>query len=123
MMTSQKESGISDFTQPTIMTKSTVEEEKLIKQAVLKMNGHILGFVLGFIGALIIFAATNWLILKAGEGEEIGPHLGLLGQFFIGYDVTFLGSVIGAVYAFVLGYLSGLIIGWVYNGIIFLKNR
>lgn len=123
MMTSQKESKLSDFTQPTIMieNKPTVDEEKLIKQAVLKMNGHILGFVLGFISALLLFVATNWLIFKGGE--NVGEHLGLLNQFFIGYEVTFLGSIIGAVYSFIVGYLSGLLIGWVYNGIIFLKNR
>lgn len=121
MITSQKENGLSDFTEPTIMAKSTVDEEKLIKQAVLKMNGHVLGFVLGFMGALIIFAATNWLVIKGGE--VVGPHMGLLSNFFIGYDVTFLGSLIGAVYCFILGYLSGLLIGWVYNAVIFLKNR
>ena len=102
-------------------TKSTVDEEKLIKQAVLKMNGNILGFVLGIISALGLFVATNWLILKGGE--DVGQHLALLDQFFIGYSVTFLGSFIGAAYAFVAGYLSGLIIGWVYNAVIFLKNR
>lgn len=122
-MLSQNESGLSDFSKPTIMTetKSTIDEEKLIKQAVLKMNGHILGFVLGFISALGLFIATNWLILKGGE--NVGEHLSLLSHFFIGYDVTFLGSLIGAAYSFIGGYLSGLIIGWVYNAVIFLKNR
>jgi hypothetical protein len=123
MMTSQKESNLSEFAQPEIMTETrlNIEEERLIKQAVLKMNGHILGFVLGFISALGLFVATNWLILKGGE--NVGEHLNLLGNFFIGYEVTFLGSIIGAVYSFVIGYLSGLIIGWVYNAVIFLKNR
>lgn len=119
-MTSQNESSFSDFRQPTMMTEIK-DEEKLIKQAVLKMNGHILGFVLGVISALVLFIATNWLILKGGP--NVGEHLSLLGHFFIGYSVTFLGSIIGAVYSFIAGYLSGLIIGWVYNWVIYLKNR
>jgi hypothetical protein len=96
-------------------------EEELIKHAVLRLNGHILGFVLGFVGALIIFVATNWLVLKGGD--VVGPHLSLLGQFFIGYSVTFTGSLIGAAYGFITGYLSGLLIGWIYNAVVFLKIR
>lgn len=95
-------------------------EEQILKKAVLQLNGHILGFIFGVIGALAIFVATNWLVLKGGE--VVGPHLELLNQFFIGYSVTFTGSLIGAAYAFVVGYLSGLFIGWVYNIVIFLKN-
>lgn len=96
-------------------------EEKILKQAVVRLNGHILGFVMGIIGALVIFVATNWLVIKGGE--VVGPHLGLLGQFFIGYDVTFVGSLIGAAYGFITGYLSGLLIGWIYNAVVFLKNK
>jgi hypothetical protein len=84
------------------------------------LNGQVLGLVLGIVGALIIFAATNWLVLKGGE--VVGPHLSLLGQFFVGYSVTFLGSLVGAVYAFIIGYLSGRLVGWIYNAIVSLKN-
>lgn len=99
----------------------TNADEQLLKNAVLRLNGHILGFIIGIIAALVIFAATNWLVFKGGE--VVGPHLGLLSQFFIGYSVTFGGSFIGAAYGFVSGYLSGLILGWVYNAVIFLKSN
>ena len=56
--------------------------------------------------ALVVFAATNFLIFKGGE--EIGPNLALLGQFFIGYEVSFSGSLIGFVY----GLITGFVIGW-----------
>ena len=95
-------------------------EEELLKHAVLRLNGQIVGIVFGIICALVIFAATNWLVIKGGD--EVGPHLGLLGQFFIGYDVTFFGSLIGALYGLIIGYLSGLLIGWVYNAIVFLRT-
>ncbi len=110
------------FQQQIEMTnpKQTNVEEQILKQAVVRLNGHILGFVLGIVGALVIFAATNILVLKGGE--VVGPHLNLLGQFFIGYSVTFVGSLIGAVYGFIIGYLSGLLIGWVYNAVVFLKT-
>ena len=101
--------------------KPAVSEEEIIRRAVVRLNGHILGFVLGLIGALIIFAATNFLILKGGE--VVGPHLGLLDQFLIGYSVSFVGSLIGAAYAFAGGYLCGLFIAWVYNWIVSLRSR
>ncbi len=95
-------------------------EEKILKQAVLRLNGQVVGIVLGIISALVIFIATNWLVLKGGD--VVGPHLSLLGQFFIGYSVTFFGSFIGAVYGFIVGYVGGLLIGWIYNAIVFLRS-
>ena len=61
----------------------------------------------------MIFAGDKLAVLKGGE--VVGPHLGLLDQFLIGYSVTFVGSLIGAAYAFVIGYIFGLFIAWVYN--------
>lgn len=101
--------------------KPKISEEEVIRRAIVRLNGHILGFVLGSIGALAIFATTNWLVLKGGE--VVGPHMGLLDQFFIGYSVTFIGSLIGAAYAFFIGYISGLFIAWIYNWVISLRSR
>jgi hypothetical protein len=93
------------FVQPEISEARRANvEEQILKHAVVRLNGHILGFVIGVIAALGIFVATNWLVFKGGD--VIGPHLGLLGNFFIGYSVTFLGSFIGAIY----------------NGVVFLRT-
>ena len=96
------------------------KEEELIKQAVVRLNGNVLGFVMGSVFALAMFVATNWLVLKGGE--VVGPHMRLLDQFYWGYTVTFLGSFVGAAYAFATGYVAGLFIGWIYNGVLFLKT-
>ena len=102
------------------------EEEKLLK-AVVRFNATSLGLILGLLIGLAIFLATNWLVIKGGpitrSGKEIvGPHLQLLSQFFIGYKVTFLGSIIGFLYGFAIGTLGGALIGWVYNRIVDLKK-
>jgi hypothetical protein len=121
-MTTQNDTETTDFIQQIEMTKPRNDtQDQILKRAVLQLNGHILGFVIGTIAALTIFAATNWLVFKGGE--VVGPHLSLLNQFFIGYSVTFFGSFIGAIYGFIVGYVSGLLIGWVYNAVIFVKNR
>jgi hypothetical protein len=104
------------------LDRKTIErDEQLLQQSVLRLNSHVLGFVIGIIAALVIFVATNWLVLKGGE--RVGPHLALLGQYFIGYRVTFLGSLIGAIYAFVCGYLAGALVGWIYNRVVLFKGR
>jgi hypothetical protein len=98
----------------------TVSEEQLLKEAVVRLSGQVLGLVMGVLAALLIFVATNWLVLKGGD--VVGPHLGLLSHFFIGYSVTFVGSFVGAAYGFVAGYISGLLIGWIYNAVVFLRT-
>ena len=107
-------------------TVNHTNDEKLFR-AVLRLNAKILGLVLGILFGLIIFIATNFLLIKGGHtapsGEYVvGPHLQLLSQFFIGYRVSFLGSIIGFFYGFALGTLSGATIGWIYNKIVDLRN-
>jgi hypothetical protein len=87
--------------------------ERMVLTRALRLNATVQGIVTGMVAGLGIFIATNWLVLKGGE--VVGPHLVLLGQFFIGYRVSFLGSLIGFVYGFVAGYLVGYMVGRVYN--------
>lgn len=95
------------------------EEIKLLR-GVFRINARIFGLVLGILMGLTVFIATNWLLIKGGSttpgGKQIvGPHLQLLSQFFIGYRVSFFGSIIGFFYGFALGTLCGSAIGWIYN--------
>ena len=89
------------------------QEEEQLDKAVVLLNARLFGIVLGILFGTGLFLATNFLVLKGGE--NVGAHLGLLSNFFPGYRVTFLGSIIGFCYAFVLGFLTGGIIGAVYN--------
>jgi hypothetical protein len=78
-----------------------------------RFNATVHGLTGGILLGGAVFLATNWLILKGGE--DVGPHLGLLGQFFVGYRVTFVGSVIGLAYGFVTGFLTGYLAATLYN--------
>ena len=88
--------------------------------SVLRLKAQMLGFSLGLILALAVFVATNWLVIKGGR--QVGPHLQLLSQYFIGYRVSFVGSFIGAAYGFAVGTLAGAAIGWIYNVIACLRH-
>jgi len=87
--------------------------EEVVLTRVVRLNAVLTGIVTGVFAALIIFVATNWLVIKGGR--VVGPHLVLLSQFFIGYRVTFLGSLIGAAYALLGGFLIGFFVAAVYN--------
>jgi hypothetical protein len=101
------------------MTTLHNEEEKLIGR-ILLLNAKILGIVLGLICGLFFFVITNWLVIKGGA--TVGPHLQLLGQYFIGYRVSFWGSLVGFAYGFIIGGTSGVLIGWIYNRVVALRN-
>lgn len=94
--------------------------EQIILTRLVRLNAKIQGLVTGLAAGLLIFIATNWLVLKGGR--QVGPHLSLLGQFFVGYRVTFLGSLIGFAYAFVCGFIVGYSVAWMYNWIADLKE-
>jgi len=73
----------------------------------------------GVICGLALFGATIWLLIKGGE--DPGRHLRLLGQFFIGYDVTYWGSLVGAAYGFAAGFLLFYAVARSYNFFVHLK--
>ena len=86
----------------------------------LYLNARVQGVVVGLLAGVAIFVATNWLVLKGGD--VVGPHLALLGQFFVGYRVSFAGSLIGFAYGFVAGYVTGYSAARLYNGIARLRD-
>lgn len=96
-----------------------VQDEKAIEKVVLtrllRLNATILGLVIGLLTGIGIFIATNWLVLKGGS--VVGPHLVLLNQFFVGYEVSFVGSLIGFGYGLVTGFAIGYAVARIYNWI------
>jgi len=89
--------------------------ERLIHVRVRRINALASGVVAGLVAGLGLFLATNWLVLKGGH--PVGPHLSLLGQFFVGYRVSFAGSLIGLAYGFVTGLVVFFCGAALYNGI------
>jgi protoporphyrinogen oxidase len=77
----------------------------------LRIDRVALGLSVGVLGGLGLFAATLFLLLAGGP--VIGPTLGLLGNYFPGYSVTWSGSLLGLFY----GFLSGFIGGWLFAGL------
>ncbi len=88
-------------------------EQAEVAAVIQRLNGRAWGVAFGLVCAGVLFLATNFLVWSGGP--DAGQHLQLLAVFFPGYSVSFPGSLIGAVYGFVVGYGFGRVIGTVYN--------
>lgn len=91
----------------------TPHERQVLTKSILRIHEQGWGIAFGLISGLGLFVATNILVFKGGH--QVGVHLGLLHFYFPGYSVTFLGSVIGFIYAFVVGYGAGRVVAGMYN--------
>jgi hypothetical protein len=91
-----------------------------ISRAVAKIQGGVLAVVCGLIGGVGLFIMTVWLLLEGGP--QVGSHLQLLSNYFIGYSVTWQGSVIGLFYGALTGGMLGWIIGFTYNRVVMLRG-
>jgi len=89
------------------------EIEPALAVRILRLEAVVQGVAWGLVAGLALFLATNVLVLKGGR--VVGPPLSLLRQFFVGYEVTFVGSLIGFAYAFACGFVAGYLVSLVYN--------
>jgi hypothetical protein len=74
------------------------------------MNVKAFAVAAGILWGLLLCALT---LLEAARG--VGHTLGALAAVYLGYSVTYLGSVAGLVYGFVSGALIGAAFCWLYN--------
>ena len=69
------------------------------------------GLAIGITWGLAIMFATWWLLYSGSPGAMISK----LSSFFIGYSYSWGGAVIGFLWAFVYGFIAGIIVAWFYN--------
>jgi len=89
--------------------------ERVARIRLVRLNAVVQGVAVGAVAGVGVFLATAWLVVKGGK--PLGPHLALLGQYFLGYSVSWLGSIIGLLWGFALGFTIGGGISMIYNRI------
>jgi len=77
------------------------------------------GLAIGLTWAIMVFILG---LLAAFFGWGV-PIAGALASLYIGYGPTFVGSIAGAVWAFVDGLVTGLLIAWFYNRFLLTRRR
>ena len=94
-----------------------IAEELRLPKPIVAAFAHLdpvaLGCSCGIVFGLWVFLATAILLLRGGE--VVGPNLRLLSEYFIGYRVTWYGSLIGFVYAALSGFVFGYAFGMLRN--------
>ena len=95
----------------------TGPSHQTVQASLMRLNARAWGIATGLLLGGGLFIATVFLVIRGGP--MVGQHLELISVFFPGYQVTWLGAFIGFIYAFVLGYALGRVIGFVYNRLAF----
>ena len=75
-----------------------------------KIDAKALGLSLGIIWSALIFFSA--FMAMFGWADKI---VDVFGSLYIGYAPTFIGAIIGAIWAFVDAFVGGLLIAWLYN--------
>jgi hypothetical protein len=78
--------------------------ERTLAQVFAPLDKRAFGLALGVATALLVAAITSISLLR--DPEQIFP-LGLLGQLFFGYSVTWPGMLVGAAWGFLAGFFWG----------------
>ena len=86
---------------------------ELLQASITRRRASVMALVFGLVGGMGLFVATLWLVIRGGE--RVGPHLGLLGQYFLGYSVTWSGCFVGFFYGALVGATAGWSVAWLYN--------
>lgn len=89
---------------PHPQVESEPELESQFELAFAPLHKRCLGLAVGSVVALLVALATVSSHLRAPEN----PYpLNLLSNFFLGYEVSWLGALVGAFWGFWLGFVVG----------------
>ncbi|MBA5865671.1 MAG: hypothetical protein GDA67_03115 [Nitrospira sp. CR1.3] len=98
-----------------------VGDKDEVSQAIARVQADVLALVFSVVGGVGLWAMTIWLVLKGGPHP--GEHLQLLSNYFIGYSVTWAGSLVGLFYGALTGGVVGWVIGRIYNIVVSARQR
>jgi len=77
----------------------------------MKINIKALALSMGIVAGLAVFLLTIWFLLLGYNGS----FLAQLGSVYLGYSVSWFGSIVGFAYGFLDGVVFGALFGYLYN--------
>ena len=77
----------------------------------MKLNIKAMAIAFGLVWGISLFAITWWIILLEGSSNTST----FIGKFYLGYNLTPIGSIIGFIWGLVDGAIGGAIFAWLYN--------
>jgi hypothetical protein len=100
------------------MTQQTLQKDE-ISRALTRIRTDALALVCAMIGGVGLCVITLLLVIKGGPHP--GEHLQLLANYFVGYSVTWIGSLVGFFYGALTGGIIGWMVGTIYNKVVHLR--
>lgn len=95
--------------------------DEMLNQAFARYDPVALGGALAVVAGVGLFLATATLLLQGGE--SVGPSLSLLGVYFLGYEVSWAGALLGTIEATIGGFLLGGVMALLINGLVGFHER
>lgn len=77
----------------------------------MKLNVKAMGLACGTLWGIAVFLITVWFLIMGYAGETLSK----LGQLYLGYTVSWGGSIVGLIWGFVDGLICGIVLAWLYN--------
>ena len=105
-----------DYHEEALITDEAIDDA--LAQVFTRLDRVAFGVALGAVAGASLFLAT--LILVAKGGSVVGPTLSLLRQYFPGYRVSAVGSLLGLIYGSVIGFACGWMFAFLRNAVLFL---
>jgi len=78
----------------------------------MKCQPIALGVAIGALWTFYVFCLA--LVAMFGWGTAMQQ---MLASLYLGYEASIIGALIGAVWAFVDGFIAGVVIAWIYNAV------
>jgi hypothetical protein len=79
----------------------------------MKLNVKSFALSIGLLWGFGLLFITWWIIFFDGASGATT----LIGKVYRGYSISFIGSIIGFIWAFIDGTIGGAIFAWLYNTI------
>ena len=98
-----------------------ISQKDEISRALVRIRTITLAIVCAMIGGVGLFVMTAWLLIK--DGPHVGQHLRLLSNYFMGYSVTWWGSIVGLFYGALCGGVIGWAVGTIYNKVVDIRAK
>ncbi len=105
---------VADRLTPSVVADETLED--VLATAFARYDSLALGLAVAIVSGVGLFLATAWVLLRAER--DSAEMLALIGQYLLGYEVSWGGAVLGFIGAGLFGFVVGFGVGWLVNLII-----
>ncbi|MCK5438946.1 MAG: NAD(P)/FAD-dependent oxidoreductase, partial [Gemmatimonadetes bacterium] len=105
---------VADRLTPSVAADETLEG--VLAAAFARYDSLALGLAVAIVSGVGLFLATAWVLLRAER--DSAEMLALIGQYLLGYEVSWGGAVLGFMGAGLFGFVVGFGVGWLINLII-----